>query len=79
MTDSPQHIAEHLVDEAQLAMGSSIRVRVYFPGGPVDPSSIEYSQTKKYVYLGLADGGVITVATTAIAGWQELHEADEEQ
>lgn len=79
MTDSAASIAEHIVDEAQLALGSSIRVRLYFPGGPVEPSSIEYSQTKRYVYLGLADGGRITVATAAIAGWQELDEPIEEQ
>jgi hypothetical protein len=78
MNDSPSDIADHIIDEAQMVLGSNGEVRLFFPGGPVDPVLIEYSTTGKYVHLELRDGGRITVAATAIVGWQELNSSDEE-
>lgn len=79
MNDSPSDLAEHIIDEAQMVLGAHGEVRLFFPGGPVDPVGIEYTETRKYVHLKLRDGGRITVAASAIVGWQELYQPDGEQ
>jgi hypothetical protein len=74
MTDSATQRAEYIIDEAQMILAASGRVRLFFPGGPVDPVSIEYGPTRHFVMLEVAPGSFAKVLTLSFAGWQELME-----
>lgn len=78
MTRTRRQLVETIIDQAKGTLQLGGRVRIYFPGGPIDPISIDYQGDDNFVRLETEPGIFASVLTLALVGWQELDELDEE-
>jgi hypothetical protein len=77
MTNSQRQLAEKIIDEVRGTIQLGGRVRVYFPGGPIDPLSINYEGDDDFVHLETEPGIFACILTLSLVGWQDLDELDE--
>lgn len=62
--------SEQIVDEAASHLVHGGRVRIYFPGGPLDP--IRIHGRGEWTELVIGEGENVTLQTRSIVGWQLL-------
>ncbi|MAY19600.1 MAG: hypothetical protein CL955_03160 [Erythrobacteraceae bacterium] len=77
MTSEAQRNGEGIVEEAMSTLEMGGRGRIFFPGGPLDPISIEFVKGGTFVAIEIETGVWANILVSSVVGWCDLDDFDE--